>query len=285
MAFGLDLRAGDHVESVDAVIFVGGGLGRRVALALLGHDMDEHRAVGQIAHVLQDGQQMVEIMAVDRPDIEEAELLEQSAAGPEAAAEFFGAPRLLEEEFRQALGELLGRLADRAIGLARHQPRQIGRHRAGRRRDRHVVVVENDDQARMQRAGVVHRLIGHARRHRAVADHRDDMIVALRKIARHRHAEPGRNRGRGMRRAERIIFALRPLGEAGKAARLAQSADAVAPAGQDFMRIGLVPDVPDDAVARRVENIMERQRQLDDAEPGPEMAPVTETALIVSARN
>ena len=40
----LGLRAGDDVELGDAVIFVGGGLGRRVALALLGHDMDQDRA-------------------------------------------------------------------------------------------------------------------------------------------------------------------------------------------------------------------------------------------------
>ena len=63
------------------------------------------------------------------------------------------------------------------IGAARDQPRQIGRHRADRRRDRHVVVVEDDDQARVHRAGIVHRLVGHAGRHRAVADHRDDVVV------------------------------------------------------------------------------------------------------------
>ena len=72
--------------------------------------------------------------------------------------------------------------------------------------------------------------------------------------------------------AERIVFALGALGEAGKAAALAQGADAVAPAGQDFVRIGLMADVPDDAVARRVEDVMQRHRQLDDAEPGAQMA-------------
>ena len=122
------------------------------------------------------------------------------------------------------------------------------------------------------RAGVVHRLIGHARRHRAVADHRDDAIVAPVEIARHRHAERRRDRGRGMRGAERVVFALRPLGEAGKAAALAQRADAVAPAGQDLVRIGLVADVPDQPVARRVEDVVQRDRQFDHAEPRAEMA-------------
>ena len=49
-------------------------------------------------------------------------------------------------------------------------------------------------------------------------------------------------------------------------------ADAVAPAGQDLVRIGLVADVPDQAVARRVEHIMQRDGQLDHAEAGAEMA-------------
>ncbi len=38
------------------------------------------------------------------------------------------------------------------------------------------------------------------------------------------------------------------------------------------MRIGLVADVPDEPVARGVEQIVQRDRQLDHAEPGAEVA-------------
>ena len=75
-----------------------------------------------------------------------------------------------------------------------------------------------------------------------------------------------------MRRAERVVFALGALGEARQAAALAQRADAVAPAGQDLVRIGLVADVPDQPVARRVEHVMQRHGQLDHAETGAQMA-------------
>ena len=75
-----------------------------------------------------------------------------------------------------------------------------------------------------------------------------------------------------MRSAERVVFAFGALGEAGQPALLAQRADAVAPAGQDLVRIGLVADVPDQTVVRRVEDIVQRDRQLDHAEPGAEMA-------------
>ena len=74
-----------------------------------------------------------------------------------------------------------------------------------------------------------------------------------------------------MRRAERVVFALRPLGEPGQAAALPDRADAVAPSGQDLVRIGLVADIPDQPVMRRVEDVMQRDGQLDDAEPGAEM--------------
>ena len=42
-----------------------------------------------------------------------------------------------------------------------------------------------------------------------------------------------------------------------------QPAHLRAPAGEDLVRVGLVADVPDDAVARRVEHVVQRDRQLD----------------------
>src|SRR5579864_5052218 len=72
--------------------------------------------------------------------------------------------------------------------------------------------------------------------------------------------------------AERVVFTLRTLGEAGQATALAQRADAVAAAGQDLVRIALVADVPAQPIARRVEHIVQRNRQLDHAKPGAKMA-------------
>ena len=121
-------------------------------------------------------------------------------------------------------------------------------------------------------AGVVHRLVGHAGAHRAVADDGDDVVVVAAEVARHRQAQRRRDRGGGVRGAERIVVALGALGEAGQAAALAQGADAVAAAGEDLVRIGLVADVPDQLVVGRVEHVVERDRQLDHAEAGAEMA-------------
>ncbi len=75
-----------------------------------------------------------------------------------------------------------------------------------------------------------------------------------------------------MRGAEGIVFAFGALGETGKAAALAQRADAVAAAGEDLVRIGLMADIEDQLVVRRVEDVMQRHREFDDAEAGAEMA-------------
>jgi len=45
-----------------------------------------------------------------------------------------------------------------------------------------------------------------------------------------------------------------------------------AAAGDDLVRIGLMADIPDQFVVRRVEHIMDRDRQLDDAQAGAQMA-------------
>ena len=133
---GLVLRAGDDVELGDAVILVGGTLGRPVALALLGHDVDQHRpAVAGVADVLQHRDQVVEIVAVERADIVEAQLLEQRAAGGQAAGELLGARGHGLQPRREILGQLLGDVAKAAIGVRgddlatgrRSSPRSAGR--------------------------------------------------------------------------------------------------------------------------------------------------------------
>jgi len=53
---------------------------------------------------------------------------------------------------------------------------------------------------------------------------------------------------------------------------LAERPESLESAGQELVRVGLVPGVPDDPVARRLEQPMERDREFDDAQRGSEMA-------------
>ena len=115
----LRLRAGRDVELDDAVILVGGFLGRLVALALLRDDVDQERPVLGVAHVVEHRQQVIDVVAVDRADIEEAELVEQRAAGDESAGIFLHRHRALLEEGRQQLGQLLHGMVHGAVGRDR----------------------------------------------------------------------------------------------------------------------------------------------------------------------
>jgi len=187
--FRLVLFAGDDVELGDAVIFVVRAFRELVTLALLGDHVHQDRSFVGIAHVAQDRQQMVQIVAVDRPDIIEAEFFEQGAAGNKTAGIFLGLVGLVLDEFGKLLGDLLADAANRAVGRTGHEPRQMGAHGADRRRDRHVVVVQDHNQPRLQRAGIVHRLIGHAGRHGSVADDGNDIVVLAAQIPRDRIAQ------------------------------------------------------------------------------------------------
>ena len=75
-----------------------------------------------------------------------------------------------------------------------------------------------------------------------------------------------------MRRAEGVVLAFAAAREAGDATPVAQPAHRLAAAGKHLVAVGLVADVPDDAVMRRVEHVMERDRQLDSAEIGRQVA-------------
>ena len=127
------------------------------------------------------------------------------------------------------------------------------------------------DQARAHVAGVVHRLIGHAGTHRAIADHRDHVEIITPEITRGRHPQPRRDRGRTVGGAERVILALGTFREPGQPSRLANGSDTVTAPGQDLVRIALVADIPEHFVIGCVEHVMQRHGKLDHAKTGAEM--------------
>ena len=75
-----------------------------------------------------------------------------------------------------------------------------------------------------------------------------------------------------MRRAERVIGALGAFGKARKTVLHPQGADTVAAFGQDFMRVALVADVPDQLVLGRIKHRMDRDRQFNHAQTRAQMA-------------
>ena len=116
-------------------------------------------------------------MAVDRADVVETEFLEQRARRQHALDVLFDAVGELEQRRRDCRGLFSG-LARGVEGAAGEQAGEIFVERADRRRDRHVVVVEDDEHVGVGDAGVVHRLEGLSGRHGAVADDGDRIAVS-----------------------------------------------------------------------------------------------------------
>src|SRR5690606_41553152 len=71
---------------------------------------------------------------------------------------------------------------------------------------------------------------------------------------------------------EGVVVAFAAFGKAGETFVLAHAGHALAPAGQDLVRIGLMADTPYQAIVGRVVEVMQRNGELDDAEPGAEVA-------------
>ena len=119
---------------------------------------------------------------------------------------------------------------------------------------------------------VVERFERHAARERPVADHRHDRLVTADDVASARKSDRDRD-GRGrVAGVVDVVGALGTLGESAEAAVRSQRAELGAPAGDQFVYVGLVADVSDDLVLGTVERAMQTECELDRAEIRRQMA-------------
>jgi len=91
-------------------------------------------------------------------------------------------------------------------------------------------------------------------------------VILVFHIARHGQTEGGRYRCRGVSRSKSIILRLGPFAEAGQPTVLPQSLDLIPTTGQEFVTVGLMADIPDNLVRRRVEYQVQSYGQLDHPE-------------------
>ena len=75
-----------------------------------------------------------------------------------------------------------------------------------------------------------------------------------------------------MARAHDVVLGLEHRAERGQPLVLADGVEPVATPGENLVRIGLVPDVPEDLVAWGVQQAVQRHRELAGAEIGAEVA-------------
>ena len=195
IGLGLRLRARGHVELGNPMILVGRRLRRGIALALDRHRMDQNRPAGPRLGSPQRGQQRRHVMPIDRADIGKAQLLEQGATPRHPRHQLPCPTRAVAQRAGQGGLEPLCHPLQRRKWRNPRKPVQILVQRPHRRRDAHVVVVQDHEHPLVQMPRRVHRLIGHPGGDRAIANHRNRIA------GRHPHVapdgEPQRRRDRG----------------------------------------------------------------------------------------
>ena len=240
-------------------------------MAFLGDHVQKLRATG-IAYFVQGIHQRVHIMAIHRADVVETQLFKNRGEAGGAARLRFDLLGQFAQGRRHLQNDLAG-LAYRRIKGAAEQLAQIAVERTHRRADRHVVVVEDHQHARLADPSVVHGLVGHAGSHGAVANDGYCMAVRALVLRAHRHPQSGRDTGRRMGGAKGVVLAFTAPRETAQATLLAQGGHALAPPGQNFVRIGLVTHVPHQPVLRGVVDVVQGHGQFDSAQIGAEMPP------------
>src|SRR4026207_1683361 len=71
-----------------------------------------------------------------------------------------------------------------------------------------------------------------------------------------------------------IMFALGAHGKAAQAVAAAYRAKALSPSREQLMHVNLVADIPDKLVFGRIEDVVQRDGELDDAKIGAEVPAV-----------
>ena len=214
--FLLEQRAARRIVGARPVPLDRVGLGRRITLALLRDHVQELRA-GEHAHVAKRRDQRIHVVPVHRPDVVEAHLLEQRAGQHHALGVHFRAARKFPCRGHRAQ-HLLAALAQVRVHAPGHQSRKVIRQRPDVLRNRHVVVVQHDQQVDVEAACMVERLPREPGAHRAVADDGDDAPVAAGRAVRDRHAECGADRGARVADAETVGYARARDGRPGRPA-------------------------------------------------------------------
>ena len=113
---------------------------------------------------------------------------------------------------------------------------------------------------------MVERFERHTARQGRVADDGHDLLVAAREFARLRQTERHRQRVGRMTRRMHVVGALVGLRKPGQAAVGAQRAEIIEAAGDQLMRISLVPNVEHDLVVRAIEHAVQGQDDLHRAQ-------------------
>ena len=258
-----------RVKGADAVAALGLALGGGVALALGGAHMEQYRAV-QLPGPGQGGTQLVQIVAVHRPQVGEAHVLEHGAGidGPlhvplDAVVEVID-----PLPAGQAVHHRVVSLLEPVVPRPEPQAAEVGGHAPHVGVDGHAVVVEDDHQGLSRGPRVVEPLVGQPPGEGPVADEGRHGIVRPRQGPGPGHAQGDGHGVGGVARHEGVVDALLRLRKAGEPSQLTQGAKELPAAGEGFVDVALVAYIEHQPVPGGVVGAVERHRQLHRTQVG-----------------
>ncbi len=203
-------------------------------------------------------------MAINRADVVEAEFLKEGAGYNHSLDMFFNTAG----KFQHAgyIGQNLATCTTcRIESAAGKQTCQVFIHAANRRRNRHIVVIEDHQQIGVKRPRIIQCLESLAGRHGAVTDNGDHSPFFIFVSGGNRHPERGGNRRGRVANAKRVINAFRAPRESGDAMLHAQVRHAFTASGEYLVGIGLMAHIPHQPVFRRVKYIVQGDGELNCA--------------------
>ena len=148
--------------------------------------------------------------------------------------------------------------SDGVIGLVGAQVQQILLHTTHRTVDRHVVIIQDNQQVVGRRRYIVQTLKSQSATQRTVTDNRHHMAICIAfQLCSHSHTQCCRYGVAGMTTGKRVVFALRRRWEGFDASQLTVGTELLAPSCQNLMAVSLMAHVPHNTIFRGIINIME----------------------------
>ena len=237
------------------MVIAGVGLGGGVALTLTGLDVNDHALVkllGLPKKCLYSGI----VVSVHRAEVVKPHVLEIITAVERVLDGLLGVTHRAEKPIAnqgQALERTGYALFSRKISGSGAQTSHVRGEAADVLRDRHLILVNNDDEP--QTGGhVVKGLVDHAAGKGSVSHHRHGVCVPPCHTVSLGKAKRRRQRGGAMPCAKAVIFTLRALGKARQATASAERAKGFIAPSQQFMDVALMADVKNNMIARAVKH-------------------------------
>ena len=273
---GSHLRVRDAVDQIkgrNTVEVTGVALSRGIALAFLGHDMQEMGA-GLPVDIAQDSFKLRLIVTIKRTIIVEAHILKH---GRMIHCPAHHSLAVLDRRFqrwaddRHAIQKGTHIFLGIVIAAGGAQMAQVAGQRAHILGNGHLVVVQ-DDQQIVQPADIVHPLVDHTAGKGTITNEGNHLSRLAPQLFGPGNAHSQRERGVAVTSNKSIMLTFVGVRETGNAIQLPQLGKALAAAGQQLVGIALMAYIKHDLIRGGGQHPVQSHRQLHSTQIGCQMA-------------